>query len=58
MTVPKVPKDPSQGEHTIPFHSTIFIEHSDFREVHTLISHFKLLLLVLDNEVGEHRVHS
>ena len=53
MTVPNIPKDPSQGEHNVPFHSSIFIEQSDFREVCTLVSHFKLQFMVYCDEVGE-----
>ena len=37
MTVPNIPKDPSQGEHTVIFKDTIFIEKSDFQEVDTYV---------------------
>ena len=33
MSVANVPKDDSQGEHTVQFKRTIYIERSDFREV-------------------------
>ena len=33
LMVPNVPKDPSRGEHAIPFTKVVYIEKADFREV-------------------------
>ena len=32
--MPNVPRDSAQGEHSVRLEKTIFIEQSDFREVH------------------------
>ena len=37
LTVPNVPKDPSRGEHTIPFTKVVYIERADFREVSSCV---------------------
>ncbi|KAM5148343.1 glutamine--tRNA ligase [Mantella aurantiaca] len=33
VSVPNFPADESRGFHTVPFSSTVYIEHSDFRDV-------------------------
>jgi glutaminyl-tRNA synthetase len=32
LTVPNKPRDPSKGEHTVPFTNVVYIDRSDFRE--------------------------
>ncbi|KAI8880043.1 glutaminyl-tRNA synthetase [Backusella circina FSU 941] len=32
LTVPNKPRDPSMGEHTVPFTNVVYIDRSDFRE--------------------------
>jgi len=36
--VPNIPHDPSKGEHKIPFDRVVYIEQSDHKEVHNVVT--------------------